>query len=294
MSGNGSGSLNTARSPFPGSRARVAVLSVLAVALLVAVGFVIRESSLPAGGHRGPAVRQRQTIETRYESGDRDLDGLQQLFRPALEANHKQISGRLGVVRGFGAGDAYPQIWVRDSATILQLSRWLYPREELTSWVEELLAAQKPDGGIVDWIAAGAPERFVEWAPRAHAVFEVGSTTLTADTNTTEADQESSMVQAVHLVYQATSDDRWLKKRIMGTPIIERTEAALSSLARRRRDARTGLISSAFTADWGDVSPLYPDQRAIYLDDRTPVVVGLYTNAGPLLNCAQCPYEEKR
>ena len=38
-------------------------------------------------------------------------------------------------------------------------------------------------------------------------------------------------------------------------------------------------MTNAFTADWGDVSPVHGDQRAIYLDEATPVVVGLYTNA---------------
>ena len=38
-------------------------------------------------------------------------------------------------------------------------------------------------------------------------------------------------------------------------------------------------MTSGFSADWGDVSPAHPDQRAIYLDDKTPLVAGLYTNA---------------
>jgi hypothetical protein len=50
-------------------------------------------------------------------------------------------------------------------------------------------------------------------------------------------------------------------------------------LFRERFDPRRGLVTSAYTADWGDVSPLYPDQRAIYLDPGTPVVAGIYTNA---------------
>jgi hypothetical protein len=40
-----------------------------------------------------------------------------------------------------------------------------------------------------------------------------------------------------------------------------------------------GLVTAAFTADWGDVSPVYPDQRVIYLDEATPVVGGLYASA---------------
>ena len=40
-----------------------------------------------------------------------------------------------------------------------------------------------------------------------------------------------------------------------------------------------GLVTAAFTADWGDVSPVYADQRVIYLDEATPVVGGLYASA---------------
>src|SRR6185436_12601276 len=40
-----------------------------------------------------------------------------------------------------------------------------------------------------------------------------------------------------------------------------------------------GLVTAAFTADWGDVSPVYADQRVIYLDASTPVVASLYASA---------------
>ena len=47
----------------------------------------------------------------------------------------------------------------------------------------------------------------------------------------------------------------------------------------QRFDAARGLVTAAFTADWGDVSPVYPDQRVIYLDASTPVVDSLYASA---------------
>jgi hypothetical protein len=264
---------------LPRSHPRIKV-AFLALGFILTLALVVREVFLaPPERPLGGSVRRPLTVQTRYETGDRDLDALQGLLRPTLEANRKQMAGRLGRVQGFGAGEAYPQIWVRDGATILHLSRWLYPREELVSWIEELLAAQQPDGAIVDWIAYGEPRRFRQWAPRARAVAGEGSATITADTNTTEADQETSLVHAVHTACQAMGEIGWLKGDILGKTVIERAEGALASLATRRRDPATGLITSAFTADWGDVSPLYPDQRAIYLDDRTPVVVGLYTNA---------------
>jgi hypothetical protein len=53
----------------------------------------------------------------------------------------------------------------------------------------------------------------------------------------------------------------------------------MDALVRDRTDSKTGLIWSGLTADWGDVSPVYPDQRAIYLDAKTPRTLSLYSNA---------------
>jgi hypothetical protein len=197
----------------------------------------------------------------------------------ALEANRKTFTGQTGTVQGFGAGGAYPQIWVRDSATLLPLSRHLYGRGPLVSWLEEHLSHQRQDGQLYDWIALGEPARFSRDAPRCVQVYRAGSLVLTADKNTTEADQESSAVHAAHGYVEICGDRAWLLKRIGGRSVIERLESALGFLFRDRFDARLGLVTSALTADWGDVSPAHADQRAIYLDAETPVVGGLYTNA---------------
>ena len=87
--------------------------------------------------------------------GDPAIDALQDLFRPTLESNRKEFQGRFTRVQGFRAGAGYPQLWVRDSSGLAPLSRWLYPRGYLTSWLEEMLAHQQPDGALFDWIAAG-------------------------------------------------------------------------------------------------------------------------------------------
>lgn len=217
--------------------------------------------------------------QTAYVSPDPLVDRLQDLFAPTLEANRKRFRARLGPVSGFGAGTLYPQIWLRDSATILPLSRYLYSREHLTSWLEEHLAHQKPSGELYDWIAAGAAANFTEWAPRAADVFRSGAVVVSADKNTVEADQEASAVLAVSQVFAITGDGAWLRKPIAGRTILERADLALSYLLRERFDERLGLVTSGFSADWGDVAPIHPDQRAIYLDAPTPLVVGLYTNA---------------
>jgi len=217
--------------------------------------------------------------EARFSTGDPAVDALQQLLLPALEANRKSFAGATGRVEGFGAGDAYPQLWLRDSATLVPLARWHYSRDVLASWIEEHLAHQQPDGSLYDWIAAGPASGFRQWAPHAEDVFKAGTTVISADKNTTEADQETSAIDAAWRVWRLSGDAAWLRKDVRGRRLLDRLHDAAQFLVRRRLHRESGLVENALTADWGDVSPVYADQRAIYADPRTPMVLGLYTNA---------------
>jgi hypothetical protein len=271
----------TTYAPRPSWRRRGAVAAGIGALVLAGAssGVLLLRQHRPEPARRTALELPALGGETRYLSGDLDIDAIQDLLRETLEANRKEFPGRGGSVRGFGAGDAYPQVWLRDSATILPLARYYYGRAELAGWLEEHLASQRPGGELFDWIARGAPQPFLPWAPRALEVFRQDGIQVSADKNTTESDQETSAVDAVFNVYQATRDRAWLGKRLGTATVLERSVRALDSLVKTRRDPATGLITSALTADWGDVSPLYPDQRAIYRDPRTPAVVGLYTNA---------------
>ena len=196
-----------------------------------------------------------------------------------MSANRRAFDGVTGPVTGFGAGEIYPQIWLRDSATLVQVTRYLYPTRYLTSWIEEHLAHQREDGSLYDWIAAGDRGGFVANAPDAVEVYRRGGLTLSADRNSAATDQESSAVLAAAQAFEITGDRRWLTRRIAGRPLIERLDAALQFVADHRIDPRTGLVTAAFTADWGDVGPVRPGQRAIYRDGATPIVGGLYASA---------------
>jgi hypothetical protein len=235
----------------------------------------------------GRAVDAGYSRQTAYATGDPALDGLQDFLRPTLEANGKQFAGREGPVKAFGAGERYPQVWLRDSATVIPLARYQYPAAQLTSWLEEHLANQAADGGLDDWIAAGPVSAFARDAPRAREVFRAGATVLSADKNTVEADQESSAVLGVCQAFRATGDRAWLRKPVGGVPLLDRADRALGFPLAKRFDARLGLVTSGFSADWGDVSPVHADQNAIYLDDGTPLVAGLYTN-GLFVQAARC------
>lgn len=214
-----------------------------------------------------------------YAMGDPAIDAMQDVFRPTLESNRKEFQGRFTRVQGFRAGSGYPQLWVRDSSGLAPLTRYLYPRGYLTSWLEEMLAHQEPSGAVFDWIAAGELRLFNQWAPQARELFRSGTVAISADKNTSEADQEASAVDAAWRAWRATGDDNWLKRPILGSSVVERCAAGIRYLTRERYDARLGLVTSAYTADWGDVSVAYGDQRAIYVDPATPLVASLYTNS---------------
>jgi hypothetical protein len=216
--------------------------------------------------------------QTTYRTDTPALDRLQFLMKETLESNRRDFAGHTGPVKGFGAGGHYPQIWLRDSATLIALARYHYPREVLTSWLEEHLAQQNPDGSLNDWVAGGEAAPFREFAPGARDIRRPGAPVLSADRNTSAADQETSAVDAAAQVFSLTEDAAWLRKPVAGRPLVDRLDAALSYV-RARRMSPGGLVTAAFTADWGDVSPAHGDQRVIYLDEDTPVVAGLYASA---------------
>jgi hypothetical protein len=243
-----------------------------AFALLPSLACRERVDAPPPAPPGGAASR-----ETEYSTGDPALDALQKDFLPTLEANRKEFTGQMGLVRGFGAGTVYPQVWLRDSATMIPATRHHYSGEWLTSWLEEHLSHQRRDGQLWDWIAAGEPVRFKVDAPGAGQVYRAGTMVLTADKNTTATDQETSAILAAGDVFALTEDRDWLGKKILGQRLLDRLDAALDWV-RRERLTKGGLVTAALTADWGDVAPFGSDNRAVYVDERTPMVEGLYVS----------------
>lgn len=194
---------------------------------------------------------------TLYETTWPEINHLARLIRLTLRHGEVNFQGKVGKVAGFRAGTGYPQIWVRDSVTILSASRFFYPESFLISWLEEILSHQDSLGSIPDWVDAS------------------GKT----DKNTTESDQETSAIQAASTVVKLMGIDRarqWLTKEIEGEKIIDRLEKALSYLFNYRYDPNFQLIIGAHTADWGDVESHEPDERAIYADASSLWTVDIY------------------
>ena len=193
---------------------------------------------------------------TGVRSSVREFQAELGLIKATLKHNEATFSGKTGEVSGFAAGSGYPQIWLRDAATILPASRLFYDAPFLSSWLIEHLAFQKPDGGLEDWIDSRGR----------------------SDKNTTESDQETSAVRAAAEIVRVLGPD-WLKQTVSGMGVLERLERALLWVVENRLDPTHGLIKGAHTADWGDVDMNLPDQRAIYTDAGTHWTCDVYDQA---------------
>jgi hypothetical protein len=202
--------------------------------------------------------------ETGFESSVPEFNLLRKLIRTTLENDEVEFQGKTGRIDGFSAGAGYPQVWLRDAATIIPASRFYYPERFLTSWLEEHLAYQKPDGSLEDWIDGRGR----------------------SDKNTVETDQEASAVQSAYQVYLLKGPD-WLEKPVAGETILDRLEKAIAYLFENRFDREHGLIIGAHTADWGDVDPEDSDQKAIYVDEKTRWTADIYDQSMSYEACRQ-------
>lgn len=190
---------------------------------------------------------------SKFKSSMTELNTIQKLIRLTLYENEVKFPGKTGPIRGFSAGKDYPQIWLRDAATIIPASRYFYDATYLSSWHEEHLAHQREDGALEDWIDL-----------RGHF-----------DKNTTETDQESSAVLAAYQIFELLGPP-WLEKPIHGEKIILKLERALEFLLAHRWEKKYGLLKGAHTADWGDVDIVNSNQKAIYTNRHTHWTVDIY------------------
>jgi hypothetical protein len=200
-------------------------------------------------------------------TGNPLLDQEQYLLRITL--NNCQVKTSDGNLFGFAAGSDYPQVWIRDTATFIAYAKLFYSFDELAPGIEMFMAHQGHQGDIVDWIDLSGK----------------------VDKNTVETDQESSLVLAAYQI--ATSNPKWLTKKINNKTILQRLDLALQWVWQHKRNKKYQLIYSGFTADWGDNENTYPDQRATKLSPKSTLVFGIYTQAkylqaiDALINMAQ-------
>jgi hypothetical protein len=218
---------------------------------------IIIAAGMACSGGRQSGDKNTKDLEygkfTDFRSTIPEYKELFNLIRVTLTHNQVAFQGKTGLISGFAAGSAYPQIWLRDANTIIPASRYFYEIPNLRSWLIEHLAAQKDDGSLEDWLDSR------------------GKT----DKNTTETDQETSAVQAAGQISRILGDV-WLDEKTNGEAVLSRLEKAMFYVLDHRFDLQHGLITGAHTADWGDVDIEHADQSAIYADERTHWTCDIY------------------
>ena len=190
---------------------------------------------------------------TKFSSNVKELNSLYKLIRITLDQSAVKFTGRRGEIFGFSAGSAYPQIWVRDANTILYASKFFYAQPYLSSWIEEHLVFQRDSGSLEDWVDANGQSQ----------------------KNTTETDQETSLIQAAYQIFELLGPT-WLQKKIDGEDIISRLDRALVFVLLNRFDKKLGLVTGAHTADWGDVDMVDADDMAIKVGANTIWTADIY------------------
>ncbi|MBN2199578.1 MAG: hypothetical protein JW747_06980 [Candidatus Aminicenantes bacterium] len=193
---------------------------------------------------------------TGFRTARREPSDLLKLMRITLHRNAVTLMGKTGKVSGFRAGSGYPQIWIRDAATILPASRWYYDASFLTSWLEEHLAFQEESGALPDWFDSQGLK----------------------DKNTVETDQESSAVQAAFHAAQIVGA-QWLKKTVRDRSLLERLENAMLFVLEERFDESLGLVTGAHTIDWGDVEDADADEEAVIAGPGSRWTADIYDQA---------------
>jgi hypothetical protein len=195
---------------------------------------------------------KRRYLKTWYQTHNHHLDKEQYILRMTLKNCEITRNNRIW---GLSPGSDYPQVWIRDTSTLIGYAKYHYPLHIFKNMLELFFKQQGIEGEIPDW---------VDMSGR-------------SDKNTVSTDQESSLVIAAYEI--AVEQPIWLKKKIRSRTIWSRLEMALNWIWKNRRDPKWNLIYSGLTADWGDVENSYPDQRATKLSDRSTPVFSIYTQA---------------
>jgi hypothetical protein len=189
---------------------------------------------------------------------------------PALRQVHTMARGLLK--GGINAGTGYQTTWIRDMNTFIEVALKDNPPQRFRDALLMFFKFQGPTGDIIDCYIAEDPARI---KPTDHTSSLAPG--FVAGKNTVEADQESSLVQAVFKYITATQDRTILKEQIAGNSVLDRLGQGMQYLLSERFDPEHGLVWGGTTLDWGDVQPESP--RGVVFDASSHRAISIYDNA---------------
>ena len=173
---------------------------------------------------------------------------------------------------GINAGTGYQTTWIRDMNTFIQVALRVNPPQRFRDALLMFFKFQGPSGDMIDCYIAREPGK-IEATDRTSPL----APGFVAGKNTVEADQESSLVQAVFKYISVTHDKSILDELIAGVSVRDRLGQALQYLLTERFDSTHGLVWGGTTIDWGDVQPESP--RGVVLDASSHRALSIYDNA---------------
>ena len=172
--------------------------------------------------------------ETFIHSGHPQLDALYPRIKNFLMSDVTEYNMFGAKVRGYRTPDT-PSLWIRDYSDMMRGFR--YWESDMKSLVDHFAEMQSEKGWLFDYFTM-TPEKIPcekeNWAKYVRVPVE--------------ADVEFRFIKAIYLAWQATGDDRWVKK------LLPRMEKALNYILTDewRWDKKTKLVKRGYTIDTWD------------------------------------------
>jgi len=192
---------------------------------------------------------------------DKRLDTVYEMARETLKPEDGE----------FKAGSNYPETWIRDFATFVEIALEVNPKEVIKERLMLFFDFQGEDGNIVDGYTEIDTEAGYDY------IFSETAPAYKAHKNTVETDQESSLILAIARYIETTGDKEILYEVKNGKTVLERCEKALRFLNEDMYSEEYGLLIGATTIDWTDVQPETP--WGVFITEDTHWCIDIYDNA---------------
>ena len=171
----------------------------------------------------------------------------------------------------FKAGSNYPETWIRDFATFVEVALEVNSKEVIKERLLLFFDFQGEDGNIVDGYTEIDTEAGYDY------IYSETAPAYKAHKNTVETDQESSLILAIARYIKSTGDTQILYEEKNGKTVLERCEMALNFLNENMFSEEYGLLIGATTIDWTDVQPESP--WGVFITEDTHWCIDVYDNA---------------
>lgn len=171
----------------------------------------------------------------------------------------------------FNAGSNYPETWIRDFATFIEVALEVNSKEVIKERLLLFFDFQGEDGNIVDGYTEIDNEAGYDY------IYSKTAPAYKAHKNTVETDQESSLILAISRYIGITGDKQILFEEKNGKTVLQRCEMALCFLKEKMYSEKYGLIYGATTIDWTDVQPESP--WGVFITEDTHWCIDVYDNA---------------